>query len=439
MGWTSARFGDELRRRRSEARLSLRSFAETINFSQSHISKVERGLKNPSPELAHVCDAALNAHGELSRLIAPKLPAEPAPPDITSSWAVPWTLHLSPDGGNEFIALDDGPRESSLVKPAVMIWKGPPVAYPGGRCGLSLPHFHHLLDEYRALGQLLGPAVVAQLVVAATNALRGIARSTRGADRDATLALAARFAEYTGWMTQEAGNDVASLWWTDQAATLAEAAGDTELAVYTLIRRAEVALYRGDAYSLLELARGAAARSHSPRIRGLAAQREAQGHALLRDDRACMAALERSRELMAQALAAGDAGGEPALGSVYLARNAAFVSGWCLHDLGRDAAAVRALEGGLDAIPPQALRARARCGARLAVALARSGELERACAIADMVTSSVTIVDSATVRADLHRLNHTLGRWPRDEVARLTVSRIAAAMRVGGYHPQSNT
>ncbi|MFE4688734.1 transcriptional regulator [Streptomyces sp. NPDC056749] len=337
------------------------------------------------------------------------------------------------------MAFDEEAFGDPSVAPGVMSWRASSSPAFDGEAGDALAHFSSLFGECRNLGQSFGPAVVSQILITSMNALRGLARSaTQETDRDAALRLAARYAEYTGWMAQEAGDDTASLWWTDRAVALASAGGDTEFAAYTLVRRSDVALYRMDGRATVEFARHAGRQSRHPRIRGLAAQREAQGHALLGEDAACFRALDRAADLMTRAAREGDqgerhSGTEPVIGSMHLAGLADFVAGWCLHDLGRTAEAVDRLAGGIDAIPVRARRARARYAARLALALAEAGEVKSACDLVDAVTSSVSMVDSATIRADLQRLSRRLNRWPRDPDARHAASRIAAALHTGDH------
>ncbi|MFJ2628205.1 helix-turn-helix domain-containing protein [Streptomyces sp. NPDC087532] len=66
---TTLRFGPELRRLRVEAGLTLTEFSVALNYDKGHISKVERGERSASPELARRCDAFLGADGELQRLV----------------------------------------------------------------------------------------------------------------------------------------------------------------------------------------------------------------------------------------------------------------------------------------------------------------------------------------------------------------------------------
>lgn len=61
----STLFGEELRKRRLEAGLSLTDLSGLVHYSKAQLSKVERGIKAPSRDLARLCDAALGADGAL--------------------------------------------------------------------------------------------------------------------------------------------------------------------------------------------------------------------------------------------------------------------------------------------------------------------------------------------------------------------------------------
>ncbi|XXZ51194.1 helix-turn-helix transcriptional regulator [Streptomyces cavourensis] len=66
---TTSSFGPELRRLRVESGLTLTEFSVALNYDKGHLSKVERGERSASPELARRCDAFLGADGELHRLV----------------------------------------------------------------------------------------------------------------------------------------------------------------------------------------------------------------------------------------------------------------------------------------------------------------------------------------------------------------------------------
>ncbi|MEV7519752.1 DNA-binding protein [Streptomyces sp. NPDC091371] len=229
-------------------------------------------------------------------------------------------------------------------------------------------------------------------------------------------------------MAQEAGNTRAALSWTADAVLLAQAGGDRHLAAYALVRRALVTFYDGDAVATVGLA--AQAQSNGlvpPRIRGLAAQREAQGHALAGDELACMRALERARRCFVSAAEEAEPG--PVIGTTNLADPAAMVTGWCLHDLGSPREAAQVLDREFLRIPPNALRTRTRYGFRRALAHAAAGEIEHACAIARELLDVSVAAPSATVRSDIRRLADELGRFRVNRAVRDLQPALAWALK----------
>ncbi|MFJ8043520.1 DNA-binding protein [Kitasatospora sp. NPDC096147] len=265
------------------------------------------------------------------------------------------------------------------------------------------------------------------MLTAHTRAVGEIAGRAAPVTRGRLLLLAARYAEYAGWIAQEAGDDNSALWWTAQAVDLAEAGGDRHLASYALVRRALVAFYAGDATRTVQLVGPAQASGLPPRIRGLAAQREAQGHALAGDEEACLRSLDRARELLAKAEAEAD-GGAAVIGTGSLADPAAMVTGWCLYDLGRADRAADVLDRELLRIPAHAVRSRARYGLRCALAHAARGEPERACQVAEELLPHVAELRSATIRTDVERLARELYRFRTSGPVRHLQPLLASAL-----------
>lgn len=273
----------------------------------------------------------------------------------------------------------------------------------------ALASFLTRFDEARKLGQVSGPTAVFPLVIVETKTLQILAGHAPPEEQAALLHLAARYAEFAGWMAQEAGDDRMAWWLTMKAVRMAEAAGDPSLRSYALVRRADIALHRDDALSIIELAGRAQRHERAPvRIRGLAAQREAQGHALAGDHTACLRAIERSAVLLAEAAAAQTG---PELGTAHTPDLVTLVQGWCLHDLGRPAEAAEILDAGIALFAPGAHRARVRYQARAALAYATAGELERACELVIALLDQARILNSATIRHDLRGLAKVLSRW----------------------------
>ncbi len=388
-------FGTELRRRRLAAGHSLTDLANLVNYSKSHLSKIESGSKTAGVALARRCDQALNASGALARLVQPRTPDGAGPADDRSGEV--WVMRLAADGYNQFQAFD---RRTVVASGAATLlsWSTVPPAGGSDSAAVALTGFRAMFDQFRLLGQVADPATLSQILVGATNALRHLASTAPSSARAAALRLGARFAEYTGWMAQESGDDTAALWWTNQAVEMAAAGGDRELEHYALVRRAEVALYRDDPISVVALAGRAQAARCSARIRGLAAHREVLGSS---------ATVDPGR----------------------------FVTGWCMYDLGHPDAAAEVLTGELDRLPGQAFRLRARYAARLALALASVRQIDEACAAVAPVLDRASLIDSATVRYDLRQLARNLNRWRTDETVRRTMPSLVAALHTNQAQP----
>ena len=406
-------FGHELRRLRTERGLSLAELASAVHYSKSHLSKVENGAKTAGPGLARRCDAALGAEGRLAGLAA-RTPTGASPhgdpPTAGDVEELVMNLRLA------------GPSRIGVVRrrdahsgggPCVAVWTLPAAESPDQIAPEVLASFRMMLGQMRRLGQHTSPSVLAPVVLAQTHALRSVAARAGAQQADEAVALAAHFALYAGWLAQESGDDRAARLWTGQAADLARAAGDTDLVAYTDVRRALGCLIRHDAANTVALAQHAAATASTRRVRGLAAQRQAQGHAIAGEYAACRAALDQATVLLDPASADDERshGTDPVIGTSHVPDPAAAAEGWCLHDLGHSRLAAEILARELPRIPATAVRARARYGARLALALAAQREIEQACAVVAPVLADLPAIDSATVRVDLRRLAQTVSRW----------------------------
>ena len=420
-------FGEELRRRRLEAGLSLTSLSAAVHYSKAQLSKVERGLKAPSRDLARLCDAALRADGALIALVT--LPASD-----TSDGPVPrgideeeWMMQLSPDGSSWFQPV--GRRQVvSAGAASLMRWStGDQGAVSTAAGGGMLEASRSLFTHYRRLGQNIEPGFLLPGLIAQTHTLRELSAHTDSHTRQELLALGARYAEYVGWLVQETGDEQAALWWTQRAVDLAAAGGDRALAGYALVRRALITLYQDDAEQTVALARRAQSGTLPPRVRGLAAQREAQGHALAGDRGACLRALDRARQFLARQDGDGDA---PVIGSMHLPDSVGMVTGWCLLDLGRPREAAEELDRQLAQVSPGAVRTQVRYGVRRALAHASDGQIDQACALTAPLLDGVAAVRSATVTIDLRRLTRVLGRHSEHPSVRQLAPRLGTLARI---------
>jgi transcriptional regulator with XRE-family HTH domain len=418
-------FGEELRRRRIAADLTLAQLARLVFYSTGQLSKVERGIKAASRDLARLCDAALAADGQLVALVSDEAPE--AQGDYTDDDGQEvWLMQLPGSAGS-------WPHPISrrrLVETGVLAIPSAGVARSPARENADdstlAGMFQSLFSQYRYLGQVVTASALLPALAAQAQSLHELAHVSGPQTRRELLVLAARYAEYTGWLAQEMGQDQAALWWTRRASELATAGGDAQFACYGLVRHALITMYREDGTRTIALARQAQEQTTSPRVRGLAAQREAQGHALVGDYNACMRSLDRAQALLSRH---SQQAGHPVIGTTNLPDPAQMVKGWCLYDLGRPRAAAEALDGQLRSVPAGALRAQARYGARRALAYAAAGEIEHACQLASGLLDAEQWLGSATIAQDLRALARTLYRHPKNPSVRALAPRLGTALR----------
>lgn len=400
-----AHFGEELRKRRVTAGISLTQLSRVTFYSKGFLSKVERGLQPASRELARICDTILGADGQLAAL---------------ASGAGGHAAEARETRAREKMAAGRGKvsrrrlmETGLLIIPASQTREAPKTGQIDDSTLTGI--FRPLFDQYRRIGQATNAALLLPALSAQAQAVRELAQGAGPRTRRDLLQLAARYAEYAGWLAQEAGRDGLALHWTQQAGDLATAGGDPEFARYGLVRHALITLYRGDWARTIELARQAQDGVTSPRILGLAAGREAQGHALGGDYGSCMRCLDRAQALLA--IDPGDAG-RPVTGTSAVANPAALVAGWCLYDLGRPKAAAEVLDRELATLPEEAARSRARFGARRALAYAVTGEVDHACHLTTGLLDSGAGLGSATIGKDLRRVAQALQRHPKSPSVR---------------------
>ena len=263
--------------------------------------------------------------------------------------------------------------------------------------------------EYVKIDNLLGPAHLLALVKLHLNFIGELLTVASGHIRLELLTTGAWYAEFAGWLHQDAGNPQPAAYWTDRALGWAQAADDPLMVSYVLMRMSNQASGLGDTARTLDLAR-AALRGHdrlSPRVRALVFRQEARGHALSGDPAACARALEAAQE---QAAAPGDHGDDEDALAGYCTPS--YIDGeaadcWML--LGQPHKAVTILEHGLSAWPAPYERDRGLNLARLAVAHAASREPEQACAVAQEAAAIVSNTWSARATPNC---DGCLRSWP---------------------------
>jgi tetratricopeptide (TPR) repeat protein len=269
-----------------------------------------------------------------------------------------------------------------------------------------------LLDLRAALVQtdsLLGPrrllATVGEQIALIEDHLTIAAANVR----PELLMVGALYAEFAGWLFDDAGQLAEGAAWSDRALGWAHAAGCADLVAYVLMRKAQQAMLVRQGGMVISLAQ--AARRVGPRapdrVLASAAQQEAHGHALAGDERAATVALERAYDLVADATPADDRIGLAAhcdIGYLHAQR------GSCMVRLGRPRAAVEAFDEALSCWPRDYRRERGLYLARKSCALVGDGEPCEAAATGRQALDIARATGSARTLDELRELDAALAR-----------------------------
>lgn len=362
----------------------MREFARRAHVSEGQICNLESGLRNPTPAVAAACDAAFGANGELVEL------AE---------------------------ASRRGARTESVVE------AGPVVA-----------GYERVLRELKDIGRSTGPGFVIASMKSIMRILTDAGPHAVGEQRTEIWLLASRFAEYTGWMAQEAGNPAEALRWTNLAVGWGARGEDETVAAYALVRKAFIAQHRGDTDAAIGFADQAAGHpAANPVIRAHAARRAAQGHARRGDAGACQEALERFRSHAAEVIGDRTRHWGPRIEN----GNPRLIEASCMLSLRRFEPAAALFTAELRHRPavPADSNSQARFAVRQATALAGVGHLDDACQIVEATLPVIKRIDSATVRAELGQFVEQA----RTRIARpgqLALIDASAALAIGWQYGQ---
>jgi len=386
-------FGGALRRLRQEKGMSLTQLATATSYSKGYLSRLERGARPATAEIARVCDSALDADGQLIAVLRDSAAARAEQKSLLGL--------LSASDVSRFWA--DRPRSDAHV---------------------YAEQLEMIFKALRAMGHRMSPELVLPMLLTHDETAQHVVKSAEPGDRDELLRLIARIKEYAGWMAQEAGQVDLAERLTEEARHIALATGNSDLAQWALVRFADIALYRGDGAKIVNLTRGILERRDIElRTRSIAWQRQAQGHALLGDRSSCMRALDQARVFHEADQAEL---GVQTLGTLSVRRPVETTRGWALVDLCAHEEAAEELHQVIPELDPESVRSRVRYTARLALACASSGDPERACDLVRAALPDIDRVDSDTVRVDLKALAGLLRRrWSGNS----SVSDLLAELR----------
>lgn len=154
------------------------------------------------------------------------------------------------------------------------------AAHPRRVDSATLDALGELLAVQRRLEDSAGAAAVVPMVRPQMQSVRTLVRESRGALRPRVLSVASQWAQFAGWLNAAIDNPRTAKKRYAEAGEWAAEAGDQDMIATALSMRGHLAWQARQPGPLMELSAAARACQASPGIRALAAQQEAQGHAL---------------------------------------------------------------------------------------------------------------------------------------------------------------
>jgi tetratricopeptide (TPR) repeat protein len=271
-----------------------------------------------------------------------------------------------------------------------------------------IEHLRQLRGVLVESDNLLGSDCVMPAVHSQIQLINQLRNGRSGSDRRALLVIQAEYAEFAGWLHQDARDFTGARYWLDRASEWSQMAADQDLATYVMARKSQLAgdMHEGgDAVDLADAA-GSMARQGS-RLQATAATYGAHGHALAGQATACMRTIDGARE-MAERLD-GDSASPWAswLDSSYIEVQ----RGRCLSALGQHDQAAAVFRQAIRELPESFRRDRGVYLARESLAHARARDPEQAADVGMKAIAIAHDTQSGRVINELTQVGAGLAPW----------------------------
>ena len=387
--WT----GREALRLRTALRMSQRGFAAHLGVSERTVAKWDgRGAEiTPRSEFQRVLDTALaQASAEAQERFRALLDDHTGTP----------------------VGQDDA---KGLLNPNAPLRAVPSRASAptDAKSDVDVESYERLVVDYAAFDNSAGPKLIVNVVTQHATTLVDQLAQARGDSWARIARLAARYAEFAGWLHQDAGDAVRAGQWTETALSIAHASGDAGMVAYTLMRRSNQAAEQHQIGTALGLADAAVntVGARTPRIRALGYRQKAVSLALTGDLNGCVGAITRAHDEIAS-----DPGWNPLTGYCtihYLDAEAA----QCFLRLGQPDRAVELLAPVITTWPNGYVRDREFYRAHFAEALALAGHVEAAINHTRQAAKLVTTGGSRRTAVQVNRIPGVLDEVERHQEA----------------------
>lgn len=261
------------------------------------------------------------------------------------------------------------------------------------------------LQQYVTTDNLAGPRSLLPVAAQQTSFAERLLADSRGQGHADLLYVAARFAEFTGWLHQDVGDLQAAMRWSNTALDFAREANDAHLTSYIRMRKSNIASDARKPDLTIAFARAALQNpaALTPSLKAVALRQEAHGHALTGNYDACALALDHAFQ---HATDGPDDDTDIARYCTpsYVEMEAAH----CWVELGKPAKALVTLQQGLAAWHSDFRRDLGLCLARLAVAHAGTGQPDEALTVAQHSLAIAAETRSARTQRQLQRASDLL-------------------------------
>lgn len=295
--------------------------------------------------------------------------------------------------------IDDNPGRPSALPPLRL--SGGTVPTSSAADTLIIDSLLSTLEAYVRTDSLAGPQSLVPLVTQQLQFVEGLGRTSYGQTQKRINVVHARFAEFLGWLHQDAGDLRAAVKFTTIAADLARETGERQLLSYVTMRQSNLAADAGKAHATIALARTALNTTArlTPRHRAAALRQLAQGYARLGHAKDATRALEQARQQ-----ASSSNGGECDLASYCTPEYIGMESAECFLELGRPDEALAVLEPQISAWKTENRRDLGRGLALLAVALAGTSRPDEAIDVARHALRIIAETRSVRAEEQLNRV-----------------------------------
>lgn len=295
--------------------------------------------------------------------------------------------------------IDDTPDMPSALNP-LRLSGGTVPATPAADT-LIIDSLLSTLEEYVRTDNLAGPQSLVPLVTQHLRFVERLERTSSGQTQKRMSFVHARFAEFLGWLHQDAGDLRAAVRCTTIAADLAGETGDRQLLSYVKMRQSNLAADAGKPHATIALARAALNTTArlTPRHRATALRQLAQGYARLGQVKDTARALEQARQQ-----ASSPNGGEDDLANYCTPEYIGMEAAECFLELGRPDEAVAVLEPQLPAWKTENRRDLGRGLALLAAALAGTSRPDQAIDVARHALHIIAETHSIRAEDQLNRV-----------------------------------